>query len=148
MRRDWDDLLGGLALTLVGAAALVWSILHYDLGSLRQMGPGFFPAGLGGGLAILGLIVALPALNRSGAAAPFEGRTALAVIAAIVIFGLGLTRLGLVPASALAVAVASLPAPHPGWLWRGALVVVVTGLTVLVFHFGLRMTIPLWPRLS
>lgn len=148
MRRDLDDLLGGLALALVGAGALVWSFLQYDIGSLRQMGPGFFPAVLGGGLAILGLIVALPALRRAGTPAPFEGWAALAVVTCILIFGLGLTRLGLVPATALSVAVASLPAPHPGWAWRGALVVVVTGLTVLVFHFGLRMTIPLWPRLS
>ena len=148
MRHDRDDLLGGLALGLVGAAALVWSLLQYDLGSLRQMGPGFFPAVLGGGLAILGLIVALPALRRPGTAAPFEGWSALAVIAAILIFGLGLTRLGLVPATALAVAVASLPAPQSGWIWRLVLVATVTALTVLVFHVGLRMTMPLWPRLS
>lgn len=148
MRRDLDDLLGGLALTLLGGGALVWSLLHYEIGSLRQMGPGFFPALLGGGLSLLGLAVALPALRRSGTPAPFEGRAALAVIGAIVIFGLGLTRLGLVPATALAVAVASLPAPHPGRMWRAGLVVTVTALTVLVFHVGLRMTIPLWPRLS
>jgi hypothetical protein len=148
MRRDRDDLLGGLALSLVGAGALAWSLMHYDLGSLRQMGPGFFPAVLGGALTLLGLVVALPALRRPGQAAPFEGRSVLAVMAAILIFGLGLTRLGLVPATALATLVASLPAPQDGWVWRAALVVTVTGLTVLVFHVGLRMTIPLWPRLS
>jgi hypothetical protein len=147
MRGDRDDLMGGLALALVGAGALVWSLMHYDLGSLRQMGPGFFPVVLGGALALLGLVVALPALRRPGQAAPFEGLSLLAVMAAILIFGLGLTRLGLVPATAIATLIASLPAPQPGWVWRAGLVVAVTALTVLVFHLGLRMTIPLWPRL-
>ncbi|SFH32494.1 Tripartite tricarboxylate transporter TctB family protein [Palleronia marisminoris] len=147
MRRDWPDIWGGLALAAVGLSACGWALAYYDLGTLRRMGPGFFPTVLGAMLAALGLIVALPALRRTGVPSRVQPWAAAAVLASIVIFGLGLSRLGLVGATAASVLVASLPAPQPGWTWRMVLTLAVTLLTVLVFSFGLRMTLPLWPRL-
>jgi len=146
VQRDWPDLLGGLTLAALGAIAAGWALLHYDLGSLRQMGPGFFPAVLGAVLVALGLIVALPALWRAGPRPTVEAGVIVAVLAAILIFGLGLRHLGLAGATAASVLVASLPAPRPGWRWRAGLAVAVTALTVLVFSVGLQMTLPLWPR--
>ena len=146
MRRDWPDILGGVALGAIGAAAAGWALLHYDLGTLRQMGPGAFPAALGLMLAVLGVIVALPGLRRAGEMPRVEARAALAVLASILVFGLGMRPLGLVVATAASVLIASLPAPHRGWTWRLVLAAVVMVLTVLVFRTGLRMSLPLWPR--
>jgi hypothetical protein len=146
MRRDWADICGGLALATIGAAAAGWAWVSYDLGSLRQMGPGAFPTALGLTLVALGLIVALPALRRSADAPAFEPGAAIAVLASILVFGSGLRPLGLVVATFASVLVASLPAPRPGWAWRLVLACVVTLLTVLVFRLGLRMSLPLWPR--
>jgi MFS family permease len=148
VQRDWPDLCGGLALAAVGAAAAVWSVLHYDLGSLRQMGPGAFPATLGGIVVVLGVIVALPALRRAAPAANPQIGSILGVLGAILIFGFGLSHLGLVLATAISVLVASLPAPPKGWRWRFVLSAAVAALTVFVFSIGLQMTVPLWPRLS
>lgn len=148
MQRDWPDIWGGLALALLGAGAMIWAGLHYDIGTLRRMGPGFFPVVLGGVLAVLGLIVALPALRRSAPAPQVSVASAAAVLAAILIFALTLRWLGLAATTALAVLVATLPAPRSGWVWRLVLALCVTLLTVLVFSLGLRMTLPLWPRLS
>lgn len=145
MQRDWTDIFGGFALALIGAGAAGWALLHYDLGSLRQMGPGAFPVGLGLLLTVIGLIVAVPALRRAGEAVPFEPWSALAVLAAILVFGFGLRSLGLVLAAFLGVLVASLPAPRRGVTWRLVLAGVVTLLTVLVFRAGLQMSLPLWP---
>ncbi len=147
MRRDWPDLCGGLALAAVGAGAAGWAIVHYDLGTLRQMGPGFFPAVLGAVLVALGLIVALPALGRAAPAPKLEAGVIVAVLAAILIFGFGLSRLGLAGATAACVLVATVPAPRKGLGWRLLLSVGVCALTVLVFSFGLQMSLPLWPRL-
>ncbi len=146
MRRDWPDICGGLALASIGAAAAGWAWLHYDAGSLRQMGPGAFPLALGLMLAAIGLIVALPGLRRAGEAVPFEPWAAVGVLASILVFGLGLRPLGLVIASFAGVLVASLPAPRRGWAWRLGLATAVTLLTVLVFRAGLQMSLPLWPR--
>ena len=146
MRRDWADICGGLTLAAIGAAAAGWALVHYDLGSLRQMGPGAFPVSLGLILTGVGLIVALPGLRRTGDAMSFEAWPAVAVLASILVFGLGLRPLGLVVASFAGVLVASLPAPQSGWKWRLCLAGVVTLLTVLVFRAGLQMSLPLWPR--
>lgn len=148
MQRDWPDLCGGLALAALGAAAAGWAVAHYDIGTLRQMGPGFFPTVLGAVLVLLGLMVALPALQRVAAPPRLDIGVVVAVLAAILIFGLGLSRLGLAGATALSVLVASIPAPRAGWRWRIVLCLAVAALTVLVFSVGLRMTLPVWPRLS
>lgn len=149
MKRDWPDVLGGLALALIGGLALGWALFNYDLGTLRQMGPGFFPTVLGWLLTLLGLIVALPALTRDGEVEGqrFDLPSAAAVLSAILIFGFGLRLLGLAGATFASVLVASLAAPQPGWVWRGALAVVIAVLTVAVFSYGLRMTLAVWPRL-
>lgn len=145
MRRDWADLLGGGAMAALGLAVAAYSAAQYDIGSLRRMGPGFLPLGLGVGLAVFGAVIALPAWSRPGQAVAVAWREALAVLASILIFGLGMARLGLVPATVLAVLVASVPAPHGGIAWRLVLAGVVSLLTWLVFSVGLRLSIPVWP---
>ena len=146
MRRDWPDIAGGLALAAIGVAAAGWAWMHYDLGSLRRMGPGAFPLALGSMLAGFGAVVALPALRRPGEATPVEPWAVVAVLASILLFGLALRPFGLVAASFAGVLVATLPAPQPGRTWRLALAAIVTLLVVLVFSLGLRMSLPLWPR--
>lgn len=148
MQRDWPDIFGGLVLAAIGAGAVVWAAMFYDMGTLRRMGPGFFPVVLGAALFLLGLFIALPAVGRAAATPKIEPGTAIAVLAAILVFAIGLSRLGLAGATAATVLVATLPAPREGWLWRVLLAATVTTLTVLVFSLGLRMTLPLWPRLS
>ena len=147
MRRDWPDIWGGLALALVGLVAAGWAWGHYDVGSLRRMGPGAFPLGLGLALAGLGLAIALPALRRAGVPVQPQPFAAVCVLASILLFGLGLRPLGLVLATALSVLVSTVPAPRGGVVWRLVLTGAVTALTVLLFHVGLQMTLPLWPRL-
>ena len=146
MDRDWPDIIGGLVLAAIGVGAAVWAGLHYDLGTLRRMGPGLFPVVLGTAVAGLGLIIALPALRRPGDGARIEAMPVICVLAAILIFGLALRPVGLVGVTVAAVLVATLPAQRTGWLWRIVLALAITALTVLVFHVGLRMTVPLWPR--
>ncbi|MGY6632151.1 MAG: tripartite tricarboxylate transporter TctB family protein [Alkalilacustris sp.] len=146
MQRDWPDILGGLILAAVGIGAALWAGLHYDMGTLRRMGPGAFPVALGLGLAGLGLVIALPAVLRGGAGVRVELGPLLWVVTAILVFGLGLRWLGLVGVTCLAVLIATLPARRAGWVWRVGLALAITAVTVMVFHLGLRMTLPLWPR--
>ncbi len=148
MERDWPDIIGGLILAAIGIGAAVWAGLHYDMGTLRRMGPGMFPVVLGAAVCLLGLVIAVPAFRRSGEGVRFEAFPALCVLAAILIFGLALQRGGLVAVTFAAVTIATLPAQRKGWLWRLVLALGITVLTVVVFHLGLRMTVPLWPRLS
>ncbi|MFD1796355.1 tripartite tricarboxylate transporter TctB family protein [Paracoccus aurantiacus] len=146
MQRDWADIWGGAVLALVGAGVALHAGLRLDFGTLRAMGPGFFPVTLGVLLLLMGAGIALPALKRGAEPVIFRWLDAGAVIAAILIFGLGMGRLGVALACFLAVIVASVPAPHGGWLWRVLLAVAVTLLVWVVFILGLRMGLPVWPR--
>ncbi|KEO60817.1 tripartite tricarboxylate transporter TctB family protein [Thioclava indica] len=145
MKRDIPDLAGGLLLSVIGVFVLVYASTQYDIGLLRRMGPGFFPALLGGVLAVLGLMIALPAIARKGAPIRIAWKEALAVLSAILVFAMGLERAGLVPVTLASVLIASIAAPDRRIGWRLALALIVTALSVVVFHFGLKMTVPLWP---
>ncbi|WP_226553696.1 tripartite tricarboxylate transporter TctB family protein [Celeribacter naphthalenivorans] len=145
MKRDIPDLVGGVLLAAIGLFVVFYTLAHYEIGSLRRMGPGFFPTVLGAALALLGGMVALPALARQGEAIHIAWKEGLAVLAAILIFAAGLDRLGLVLVSLTSVLIASLAAPDRRIGWRIVLALVVTALSVAVFSFGLKMTVPLWP---
>ena len=147
MQRDWADIWGGAVLALLGAGVAVYAGLRLDFGTLRAMGPGFFPTVLGALLAVLGAAVAIPAWARAAETPKNAWGDAAAVIAVILIFGLGMNRLGILLACFVAVLVASIPAPHKGWRWRLLLALCVTALVWLVFIAGLRMSIPTFPRL-
>lgn len=148
MKRNIEDLAGGIVLAAAGLFVAIYVAAHYDIGSLRRMGPGFFPILLGASLAILGVVIAIPAWSQARQPMRIAWKEAAAVLSAIVVFALGLERAGLIPSTAAAVLIASLAAPDRRILWRLVLAVAVTVLSVAVFHFGLRMTVPLWPGRS
>lgn len=145
--RDWPDLLGGAALALTGAGVAAVAALRLDVGTLRQMGPGFLPLVLGAVLTVLGAAIALGARGRVAPPLTIHWREAACVIGGILLFAAGLPRLGLMPSTALLVLVASVPAPRAGLGWRLVLAAAVTLLTWAVFSAGLRIGLPLWPRL-
>lgn len=147
MRRDLQDLGWGVALALLGVAVAAYSLAHYEFGTLRRMGPGFFPTVLGGVLGVLGAAIALPALRprELPAPAPLFWREALTVAGALALFGILLHPAGIVLTTLLTAFLASLVAPRPGVVWRVVLALAVTAITWLVFIAALRMTIPVWP---
>ena len=65
--KDIQDVLGGLGLAALGVFAAVYA-QRYEFGDLNRMGAGYFPVTLGALLAVLGLMIAVPAFFRSGPA--------------------------------------------------------------------------------
>ena len=143
-QRDIGDILGGLLMVAIGVFA-IWYAQRYSFGTPRAMGPGFFPVVLGGVLAVLGVMIALPALRRAGPAVRVDLRTLGIVTASLVLFAASLRPLGLVPATALAVLLASLA--ERGFPWPGRLMLSVglAGLVWLIFVVGLGMSLRVWP---
>ena len=146
MQRDYYDIIWGGILALLGLGVAAYAATHYDFGSLRRMGPGFFPVLLGIALAGLGMIIAVPAFGRTAEARPFAWPETIGVIGSLLLFGLLLNRLGLMGSTAITVLVASSVAPRKGLLWRLVLTVVVTALVWVLFILGLDMSIPVWPQ--
>ncbi|MCX7813879.1 MAG: tripartite tricarboxylate transporter TctB family protein [Tepidimonas ignava] len=145
MKRDVRDVLGGALMVAVGAGAALYAQQHYELGELRNMGPGFFPVALGWLLAALGVLIALPALLRGGEPIVLAGRAAVAVLGSLVVFGLLLKPAGLVLATVAAVLLASLADARYRWRTRLLTAGVIAALAWLIFIAGLGMVLPTWP---
>jgi hypothetical protein len=143
--RDTQDLVGGLALTALGLFAAYYAHEHYEIGNLRRMGPGFFPVSLGLTLAVLGILVALPAWFRQGPVIQPAWKTLGLVTLSLVVFSLTLKTLGLIVATSLSVLLSSIPDRGIQWKNRWLLCIGVSVVTYLIFIMGLGMLLPLWP---
>ena len=76
---------------------------------------------------------------------PIAWRPLLVIVGAIALFGLALPRLGLVVTLPLLVFISSLAGDE--FHWRDALIsaVVLTAGSWVIFVWGLKLTIPVWP---
>ncbi|MDW8335597.1 MAG: tripartite tricarboxylate transporter TctB family protein [Tepidimonas sp.] len=145
MNRDGRDIVGGVLMAAIGAAAALYAQAEYELGELRNMGPGFFPVVLGWVLAVLGLLIAVPALLRQGEAITVAWRAAACVVGSLVVFGLLLKPAGMVLATVAAVLVASLADDRFTWRTRLITAAAIAALAWLIFIAGLGMVLPTWP---
>ncbi|WP_269749825.1 tripartite tricarboxylate transporter TctB family protein [Roseococcus microcysteis] len=123
----------------------LWFMNHamesYSIGTLRRMGPGFFPAVLGGLIAVFGVLIALPAFFREGDPLGFEGRPFLMVCLSIGVFAFVLERLGMVPAIFALVFCAAFAKPGPNLIENLGLSVFLAVAAVAVFIWGLGIPI-------
>ncbi|GAB1577548.1 tripartite tricarboxylate transporter TctB family protein [Bordetella petrii] len=148
MRRvDYRDLIGGGLTTLAGAAAMYHSLTAFTVGTADRMGPGFFPALVGGLLMLCGLMIGIPALWRAGPMPKVESRPLFWVSISVLAFALLVLPFGLVPAIIAQSVLAGLADCKLSW--RGALILagaLSIGAT-LVFKIGLGVILPAfaWP---
>ena len=105
-KRDFTDIIGGLFLTALGLFFAIYA-QRYSMGTLNRMGPGYFPVVLGAIMALLGLLVAVPAWSRAGVGPDVSWKTMFIVIGSVVLFGATLQTVGLMFTSMLTVVVAS-----------------------------------------
>lgn len=141
-RARLTDALGPLALVAIGMAFAAGSWLTLDLGTLRRLGPGALPLGLGLILAILGAVALVQGLLQPAERVPRPDLHALvAVGVAIATFSALTERLGLLPAVfgtvlAMTTVIGDLP-----WLGRTSLALGVAIGVWAVFLLGLRLPI-------
>jgi len=142
------DFWSGLMFIVVGIA-FAWGSTNYKFGESARPGPGFFPFGLGILMAILGAMVLFKSLTIEVEGGDPIGRWAwkplLIVVAAVGIFGWALPHLGMFIALPLLVVGSALAGSE--FHWKDALInsVVLTAGSWVIFIWGLKLTIPLWP---
>lgn len=104
---DKRDLAAGAALIAIGLIFAVGSV-QLRIGTARSMGAGFFPLIFSVVTVVIGLLVAVPALSRSGDLVVPPWRPFLSVIGSIALFSAVMETFGLVPAVAGTVCLAAL----------------------------------------
>lgn len=145
---DYRDIIGGSALIIFGIAAALFALLTLRLGTVNQMGPGMLPAALGVILAVLGLIILVPAFFRAGKLPQIDGRPFVAVLVSVLAFAVMVRPFGIVPAIIVLTVIASRADSKLSPL---GVIVVALGLALgatLIFQIGLRMPVAAfsWPR--
>jgi len=118
----------------------------YPFGNSARMGPGYFPTLISGLLITLGVLVALRGVVVEGhKPGNFHFRPLFLVLASVVLFGFALERLGLMIAIFTLVVLASLGENE----FRKREVLILASIlamgSFLVFIYGLRLQIPVWP---
>ena len=142
------DLAGGALVAALGLG--VAAVAHgYRLGTLRRMGPGYFPLLLGAILIVTGGLIALGGMRRasphaaSRPAGSADWRGAAAVVAGLVAFAVLGRWGGLLPASFACVFLSALGDRRNRPAVAAALALAMTLVAVVVFHLVLRVQLPL-----
>lgn len=146
--KSQKDFWSGLMFITVGAA-FAWGALSYSFGSSARPGPAYFPFGLGVLMAILGALVLFKSLTLEVEGGDKIGAWAwkplLIIVFSVASFGWALPHLGMVIALPILVVVSALAGDE--FHWRDALInaVVLTIGCWIIFIYGLKLSIPLWP---
>ena len=156
MNKLTKDRLGGALLVATGAAAVVAGV-GYGVGSLREMGSGFYPVALGVLLALIGgvlfatasrgpdaYLATAPAETAHLAGPVVQWRGWLCILGGALSFVVLGQHGGLVPASFVSVFVAALGDRNNSVRDAALLAALMTLLGVIVFHYGLHLLLPLF----
>jgi len=137
------DFWAGMMLIGVGTAA-IFIARDYRFGSTLRMGPGYFPSVLGGILTLFGLYVMIMGLRSNE---KIKGRLSIRALIvlplAIVLFGILMKHTGFIPALAVLIFGSSAAGRKFKSVEVLLLTLVLTGLSVAVFVWGLGLPYPL-----
>lgn len=127
------------------AAFVSWG---YEIGTPYNMGPGFFPFGVGIALALTGLVVLASAITPNASHTTIGDlhlKGLVIVLGSVVLFGLLLEPLGLVVAVPVLLGVSFYA--HPDFSWRelAMLIAFFVPFVWVVFVYMLGLQFPLLP---
>ena len=128
----------GIAAIAIGAS--------YPVGTAARMGPGYFPRGLGMILIGLGIILIIRSFRDPGTAIQVKDlRPILIVLGAVVLFGLTVSKAGLILATILLVLVASTASHEYRWKESVIASIALAAFVVAAFGYGLKLQLPILP---
>lgn len=141
------DLLGGGLMLLIGLGTSL-KASDYDLGSLQQMGPGFFPMSLGVILAITGALIIFAGLRTAiSIPAPLfhpQWRGWFCICASLIAFIVAGEYFGLLPATFLTVLIAAFGDRKNSLKAALSLAATMTIVCLIVFSWLLQVQFPLF----
>lgn len=141
------DFWAGAMFIAFGAFFVVWSFAKYQMGSAVRMGPGYFPAVLGGLLIVLGLIVLLKALANEGpTVARFHFKPLILIAGSVVAYGYLIKPGGLAVATAAAVIIGAMAGSEFKWKEVIVVALVLVLFSWLVFVKALTLPFPMCPE--
>lgn len=142
------DFWSGLMFIAVGLG-FAWGATNYSFGSSARPGPGYFPFGLGILLAVLGAFVLFSALTieteNGDPVGKFAWKPLGFIVGTVAVFGWSLPHLGMFIALPILVVVAAFAGDEFHWGEVLLNAVILTIGSWVIFIWGLKLTIPLYP---
>jgi hypothetical protein len=143
-----DHFAGGL-IVLVGMSAVFYGRL-YEIGTLKHMGPGFFPVAVGVILTLLGIAIAFTAPRATAPIAKreepsrWEWRGWICILLGFVAFILLIKRGGMIPATTAIVMISAMAERDNKIVSALILALLMNLIVVVVFKWALQMPFPLF----
>ena len=141
------DLAAGTLLIALGAG-IVLEARHYPLGTVSQMGPGYYPSLLGVAMALVGGLIIL---TRGGAgadghdaASTTDWRGFACIVGSILAFLVLGAYAGFAPATFACVFIAALGDRTATFKGAAILALATTVLGMLLFGYALQLQLPMW----
>lgn len=139
-----QDLGAGLLFILIGVGGIYFG-KDLTYGAALRMGPGYFPTWLSWIILAIGVFLASRALVIQGDSIEhIQLRPLIGVLAAILVFGALIGRVGTPPAIIALVFVAAFARPKPNLLETLVLAIGLAVFAVVTFVFALGQALPLW----
>jgi hypothetical protein len=144
MIKSGQDLWAGV-LFVVAGVFIFWAGWDLPVGTASRMAQGYFPKLLAWALCLVGGIIVIGSIIAPGAPTPRFAVRPLFPLVAVVAFGLLLRPTGLVIATTVLIFISVLGSDK--FRLRDAVVlsILLTAFNWLVFIWGLRLTLPMWP---
>jgi Tripartite tricarboxylate transporter TctB family len=141
--RNNKDFWAGIMFIAPGAASILIA-RGYPFGSTMRMGPGYFPSVLGGILVLFGLYVMIMGLRSGEKITVHCSIRALIVLPlSLLAFGVLMTHAGFIPALAVLIFGSASAGREFKFVEILLLTLILTGLSVAVFSWGLGLPYPL-----
>ncbi|MCL2669427.1 MAG: tripartite tricarboxylate transporter TctB family protein [Syntrophaceae bacterium] len=142
--RNNKDFWSGVMLIVLGIGA-VYIAGEYRLGSIRRMGPGFFPVALGWILTIFGVVIMAKGLiTKEQITVPWSARALILLPLSMVLFGIVIEFVGFVPAIVVLVLCAAAAGSEFKLLEAVLLAAALVLLSVSVFIWLIDLPYPLF----
>jgi hypothetical protein len=143
------DFWAGLMFMITGLGFAAGA-MNYSFGSSARPGPAYFPFGLGVLLAILGAFILFEALTIETEDGEPVGKFAWKplgfIVGTVAVFGWALPHLGMFTALPILVVIAAMAGDEFHWGEVLANAVILTAGSWVIFIWGLKLVIPLWPK--
>ena len=142
------DFWAGMMFLVVGVGFAIGAT-NYSMGTSARPGAGYFPMGLGVLTALLGAFILFESLTIETEDGEPVGsiawRPLIVIFLTIMVFGALLPRLGMLLTIPILIVMTSLAGDE--FHWRGVAInaVVLTFSSWVIFVWGLKLTMPLWP---
>lgn len=146
--KSQKDFWSGLMFVVAGVVFAIGAT-SYSFGSSARPGPGYFPFGLGILMALLGGFVLFESLVVETEDGEPVGKWAwkplITITASVAVFGYLLPKVGMAVSLPVLIIVASLAGDE--FHWKDVLIncIVLTLGSWVIFIWGLKLVIPVWP---